>query len=442
MRIYAEAAVPVGADRGGADRRRGRVPRSSAGSRSGCSAPGFVTVLLFTFVATWNNYFLPLVMLSEPKWYPLTVGLAQWNDQANASGGATVGVQPGDHRLADLGRAADHRVRLPAALLAERPRRRRGEGLSRAARAFLRSDAPSLSLDGDWAFRLSATRGRAAGLRRPRRSTTRLGPAAGAVALAAARLRRARPTRTSSTRSRSTRRTCPTRTRPATTGARSTCRTTGRRTRRGAALRGRRLVPAGVAQRRRARATSTGSRLPAEFDVGELLRPGEDNVLAVRVHQWSAGTYLEDQDMWWLSGIFRERHAARPPGGRRSTTSSCTPTTTTRRGRGRCASTPTCPARVTRARARHRRRRRARPSTVGASSRGAPSCRGCTTREVASAGERVPLRIGFRTVAIEDGAAQGQRPAGAASAASTGTSSTPTAGRAVDRGDDARATSC
>jgi multiple sugar transport system permease protein len=39
-------------------------------------------------VATWNNYFLPLVMLSEPKWYPLTVGLAQWNDQANASGGA------------------------------------------------------------------------------------------------------------------------------------------------------------------------------------------------------------------------------------------------------------------------------------------------------------------------------------------------------------------
>jgi multiple sugar transport system permease protein len=51
--------------------------------------PGFVTVLLFTFVATWNNYFLPLVMLSEPKWYPLTVGLAQWNDQANASGGST-----------------------------------------------------------------------------------------------------------------------------------------------------------------------------------------------------------------------------------------------------------------------------------------------------------------------------------------------------------------
>ena len=49
---------------------------------------------------------------------------------------------------------------------------------------------------------------------------------------------------------------------------------------------------------------SQGSRLPAEFDVSGTLRPGR-NVLAVRVHQWSAGSYLEDQDMWWLSGIFR-----------------------------------------------------------------------------------------------------------------------------------------
>ncbi|MEV1174128.1 glycoside hydrolase family 2 TIM barrel-domain containing protein [Nonomuraea sp. NPDC049784] len=49
----------------------------------------------------------------------------------------------------------------------------------------------------------------------------------------------------------------------------------------------------------------TGSRLPAEFDAGPYLRPGR-NVLAVRVHQWSAATYLEDQDMWWLPGIFRD----------------------------------------------------------------------------------------------------------------------------------------
>ncbi|MFE3448750.1 glycoside hydrolase family 2 TIM barrel-domain containing protein [Nonomuraea sp. NPDC059194] len=50
---------------------------------------------------------------------------------------------------------------------------------------------------------------------------------------------------------------------------------------------------------------TTGSRLPVEFDAGPYLRPGR-NVLAVRVHQWSAGSYLEDQDMWWLPGIFRE----------------------------------------------------------------------------------------------------------------------------------------
>jgi multiple sugar transport system permease protein len=45
--------------------------------------PGLVTVLLFTVVATWNNYFLPLIMLSEPNLYPLTVGLNEWNSQAS-----------------------------------------------------------------------------------------------------------------------------------------------------------------------------------------------------------------------------------------------------------------------------------------------------------------------------------------------------------------------
>ncbi|MEU6415312.1 glycoside hydrolase family 2 TIM barrel-domain containing protein [Microbispora sp. NPDC046933] len=60
---------------------------------------------------------------------------------------------------------------------------------------------------------------------------------------------------------------------------------------------------------------STGSRLPVEFDVTPHLRVGR-NVLAVRVHQWSAGSYLEDQDMWWLSGIFRDvTLLARPAGG-------------------------------------------------------------------------------------------------------------------------------
>ncbi|WP_166706064.1 carbohydrate ABC transporter permease [Microbacterium hydrocarbonoxydans] len=49
-------------------------------------APGIVTVALFTVVATWNNYFLPLIMLSEPDWYPLTVGLNQWSAQAIGAG--------------------------------------------------------------------------------------------------------------------------------------------------------------------------------------------------------------------------------------------------------------------------------------------------------------------------------------------------------------------
>jgi multiple sugar transport system permease protein len=48
--------------------------------------PGIITVTLFTMVQTWNNYFLPLIMLSEPKWYPLTVGLNQWSAQANGAG--------------------------------------------------------------------------------------------------------------------------------------------------------------------------------------------------------------------------------------------------------------------------------------------------------------------------------------------------------------------
>ncbi|MFF3331048.1 glycoside hydrolase family 2 TIM barrel-domain containing protein [Streptomyces sp. NPDC002888] len=57
-----------------------------------------------------------------------------------------------------------------------------------------------------------------------------------------------------------------------------------------------------------------GSRLPHEFAVGHLLKPS-GNVLAVRVHQWSAGSYLEDQDQWWLPGIFRDVTLLHRPAG-------------------------------------------------------------------------------------------------------------------------------
>jgi beta-galactosidase len=50
---------------------------------------------------------------------------------------------------------------------------------------------------------------------------------------------------------------------------------------------------------------SQGSRTPAEFDITEALKPGA-NSLAVEVYRWSDGSYLEDQDMWRLAGIFRD----------------------------------------------------------------------------------------------------------------------------------------
>ncbi|MFE6100628.1 carbohydrate ABC transporter permease [Streptomyces laurentii] len=46
--------------------------------------PGFVTVFLFQFTAIWNNFFLPLVMLSDQKLYPLSLGLYAWNSNAHA----------------------------------------------------------------------------------------------------------------------------------------------------------------------------------------------------------------------------------------------------------------------------------------------------------------------------------------------------------------------
>lgn len=50
---------------------------------------------------------------------------------------------------------------------------------------------------------------------------------------------------------------------------------------------------------------SQDSRVPAEFNITPYLRPGE-NLLAVRVYRWSDGSWLEDQDYWRLSGIFRD----------------------------------------------------------------------------------------------------------------------------------------
>jgi beta-galactosidase len=150
-----------------------------------------------------------------------------------------------------------------------------------------------------------------------------------------------------------------------------------------------------------------GSRLPAEFEVGHLLRPGE-NVLAVRVHQWSPGTYLEDQDMWWMPGIFRDVSLiSRPAGGIRDVRvradydhitglgTLLVDADTDADGEGTSARI-TCPqlgldgapAGV--------------PVSVPVSPWTAETPR-LYRVEVATDAERVTVAVGFRTVAIEDG---------------------------------------
>lgn len=51
---------------------------------------------------------------------------------------------------------------------------------------------------------------------------------------------------------------------------------------------------------------SEGSRNAAEFDISKYIKKGKDISLFVRVYQWSNTSYIEDQDQWWLSGIFRD----------------------------------------------------------------------------------------------------------------------------------------
>ncbi|MFE8977676.1 carbohydrate ABC transporter permease [Streptomyces cyaneofuscatus] len=53
-------------------------------------SPALVSVLLLEVVGAWNNYFLPLIMLSDPSLFPLTVGLNQWNAQGASAEGELV----------------------------------------------------------------------------------------------------------------------------------------------------------------------------------------------------------------------------------------------------------------------------------------------------------------------------------------------------------------
>ncbi|MFF7738275.1 ABC transporter permease subunit [Streptomyces sp. NPDC007984] len=53
-------------------------------------SPALLSIFLLEVVSAWNNYFLPLIMLNDPRWFPLTVGLNQWNAQAHTADGEVI----------------------------------------------------------------------------------------------------------------------------------------------------------------------------------------------------------------------------------------------------------------------------------------------------------------------------------------------------------------
>jgi len=87
MRVYADSAVP--------DELIDAARIEGAGEFTILTriafrlmTPAFITVLLLSFVGAWNNYFLPLVMLSNDELFPATVGLSTWYSAANGGSGA------------------------------------------------------------------------------------------------------------------------------------------------------------------------------------------------------------------------------------------------------------------------------------------------------------------------------------------------------------------
>ena len=142
-----------------------------------------------------------------------------------------------------------------------------------------------------------------------------------------------------------------------------------------------------------------GSRLAHEFAVGHLLKPAR-NVLAVRVHQWSAGSYLEDQDQWWMPGIFRDVTLLhRPAGAVLDHFVHASYDHTSGEGTLRVDSdvdgrvlVPALDIDVA----------TGEPVTVGVLPWTAETPK-LYDGELVTEGERVPLRIGFRTVVLDDG---------------------------------------
>jgi len=145
-----------------------------------------------------------------------------------------------------------------------------------------------------------------------------------------------------------------------------------------------------------------GSRLPTEFDVSDVVRAGR-NTLAVRVHQWSAGSYLEDQDMWWLSGIFRPvALLSRPDGALTDFFVHADYDHLTGQGT-LCVDTSGSPARLTVPELGISDADPAGPYTVPGVTPWSAERPRLYDGELVTEGERIPLRIGFRRIEVKDG---------------------------------------
>ncbi|MCQ4209553.1 glycoside hydrolase family 2 TIM barrel-domain containing protein, partial [Streptomyces longispororuber] len=146
---------------------------------------------------------------------------------------------------------------------------------------------------------------------------------------------------------------------------------------------------------------SKGSRLPSEFAAGTALRTGR-NHLAVRVHRWSSGSYLEDQDMWWLPGVFRDvTLLERPADGIDDFFVHAGYDHERRLGHLRI-DTP-LPARVSVPELGLHGHPAGEPVTLPGVAPWSAEQPRLYDADLTSAGERVRLRIGFRTVAVVDG---------------------------------------
>ena len=150
--------------------------------------------------------------------------------------------------------------------------------------------------------------------------------------------------------------------------------------------------------------TTRGSRLPHEFDVTDVLKEGS-NVLAVRVAQFSAASYLEDQDMWWLPGIFRDvTLQARPDHGIDDVFVHADYDHTTGEGILRVEATRAGEAidavvRLPELNLELAAGSEHRIQAVSPWSAELPRLYGAT---VSTPGEKVSLQVGFRSIAIED----------------------------------------